>query len=161
MTNTDKAYLQSGTNLFMHIDIADITQFSDTVETSIIQSAELVIKGLESVSTLNNPPSRLVYYLTNADSLANENYDVTFIPTDLQPTLPVQGFYNSDDNEYRISMPQFLEVATDSLEFNQIVVAPVTVRNSVLEVENSRVRGFVVPKENMSIRFFYTIPDKN
>lgn len=159
-TSNDKAYLQSGTNLFMKFDMSGITQFSDTVETYIIQSAELVISGLESVSDVNSPPSRLIYYLTNSDSLTAENFRVSAIPADLQQT-PRIGIYNSDVNEYRVAIPQFLQAATDTLTFDQIIVTPVTLGTSTLSIENSRISTAVIPKDNMSLRFFYTIPENN
>ncbi|MEL7002796.1 MAG: hypothetical protein AAFN93_08695, partial [Bacteroidota bacterium] len=114
----------------------------------------------ESVSDVNSPPSRLIYYLTNSDSLTAENFRVSAIPADLQQT-PRIGIYNSDVNEYRVAIPQFLQAATDTLTFDQIIVTPVTLGTSTLSIENSRISTAVIPKDNMSLRFFYTIPENN
>lgn len=159
--DTDLAYLQNGTNLLLKLDLSGFNEFSDTVENAIIQKAELVFENLKSISKTTPPPSTMVYYMTSLDSLANENYRIGTFLNNNGSVLAVS--YNEDDkkftNDITLSLQNFLKEDT----FNQLIMAPVTINSSTgfIFASGGGVNRFVVSKNDIRIRFYYTIPDLN
>ncbi|ELR69944.1 hypothetical protein C900_04467 [Fulvivirga imtechensis AK7] len=158
---TDLAYLQNGTNLLLRLDMSGFNEFSDTVENAIVQKAELVFENLKGISKTTPPPSTMVYYMTSLDSLANKNYRVgTLINNNRSPL--VIG-YDKDNkkfsNDITISLQNLLKEDT----FNQLIMAPVTINtsNGSISANGSGVNRFVVSKNDIRIRFYYTVPNLN
>ena len=160
MTNTNLAYVQSGTNLLMKIDLSSIQQFADTVDSPVIQKAELVLSNVVDAGGNTPPPANMVYYLTSMDSLMNENYRVGTISNNAR-TAVQQVAYNSEDNEIRNDITIALQGLLYEENFNQLILAPVRVVNSAFLPTASSVNRLVVNKDNMHLRFYYSIPEKN
>ncbi|WP_185152685.1 DUF4270 family protein [Fulvivirga aurantia] len=156
VTTNNEAYLQSGTNLLMKIDMADLKEaMRDTVPTAIVQSAELV---METISGDLEELSSLGFYLTSKDSLANEKYRVANVP-DLSNTT-VTTTFDDDISGYKVEVPLFIEALTsqDEFEFDQLMISPIS---STLGLPQNSVRRSVIDKGSVKLRFFYTIPEKN
>lgn len=160
VTNTNLAYVQSGTNLLMKIDLSSIQQFADTVDSPVIQKAELVLSNVVDAGGNTPPPANMVYYLTSPDSLMNENYRVSTISNNAL-TAVQQVAYNSEDNEIRNDITIALQRLLYEENFNQLILAPVRVVNSAFLPTASSVNRLVVNKDNMHLRFYYSIPEKN
>ncbi|GAA0892530.1 DUF4270 family protein [Fulvivirga kasyanovii] len=160
ITNTDLAYVQSGTNLLMKIDLSSIQQFADTVDSPVIQKAELVLSNVVDAGGNTPPPANMVYYLTSMDSLMNENYRVGTISNNAR-TAVQQVAYNSEDNEIRNDITIALQGLLYEENFNQLILAPVRLANNTFLPTASSVNRLVVNKDNMHLRFYYSIPEKN
>ncbi|MDX1629706.1 MAG: hypothetical protein R3345_13460, partial [Fulvivirga sp.] len=157
-TSDNLAYIQSGTNMLAKIDLSDFKQFKDSIPDAIIQSAKLFISGSEPPAGLTAPP-KMIYWLTSADSLSNENYNVTN-PPNVSRSVQIAD-YNSDLNGYRTEIPLLMESLTsdDEFEFDQLIIAPVNTTSFTLPPD--RVRRFTANKNEIIMHLFYTLPDKN
>ncbi|MEP2773327.1 MAG: DUF4270 family protein [Fulvivirga sp.] len=158
-TNNDLAYLQAGTNLLLNIDLSAIRgSFLDTIPNAVVQNAELVISDY---NTDLDQPASLRFWLTSADSLANENYAVVNFPNLTSGGItfgnPSVAINNTGKDEYRLALPLTFEVLISDFEFDQVIIAPVNSQSLVLP-QNS-VRRLVFNKNDLKLRMYYTIPE--
>ncbi|UII34470.1 DUF4270 domain-containing protein [Fulvivirga ulvae] len=158
VTSTNLAYVQSGTNLLMKIDLSSMQQFADTIDSPVIQKAELIFSGIVDADENTPPPANMLYYLTTTDSLANKNYRVGTLLSNTGGTASVT--YNSEDNEIRNDITLSLQNLLYEENYNQLILAPVRVINGAFLPTASSVSRLVVYKDNMHLRFYYSIPDK-
>ena len=159
VTSSGLAYVQSGTNLLLKLDMAFMQQFKDTVENAVIQKAELVYENIIGVSETTPPPASMTYYFTSNDSLANENYKVIPVLSNTAGTVNVS--YNSNDNEIRNDITLALYGIMNEAEFNQVILAPIQTVSNVVIPTSKTVNRMVVSKDNVSLRFYYSIPERD
>ncbi|MBL6449694.1 DUF4270 family protein [Fulvivirga sp. 29W222] len=158
VTSSNLAYLQSGTNLLMKIDLSSMQQFADTTDSPVIQKAELVFSNLVDADENTPPPASMLYYLTSADSLENKNYRVGTLLNNNGGTASVT--YDSEDNEIRNDITLSLQNLLYEENYNQLILAPVRTVGGAFLPTSSTVNRLVVYKDNMHLRFYYSIPDK-
>lgn len=160
-TDNNLAYIQSGTNLLLNIDLSEVrASFLDTIPDAVVQSAELIIDNYQTDLTA---PGNLRYWLTSNDSLANKNYAVVNLPNLTSGGItfgsPSVSVNNTDKTEYRLSLPLTFEALISDFEFDQMIIAPVNSQSLVLP-QNS-VRRLVFNKNDLKLRMYYTIPKNN
>lgn len=159
-TAGDMAYIQSGTNLLLKLDLSIFNEFNDTTENAVIQNANLFFDNIAGVTETTPPPQTMTYYLTSSDSLANENYRVRAL-RDNNGT-PFRVTYNEEANQVKTDITLSLQNLLSTEDYNQLILAPVLIRSDgFTSADASGVNRLVMPKENISIRLYYTIPDKN
>lgn len=150
----DNAYIQAGTGLLTKIDLEPFRTFRDTLNNPILQGAQLVISGVNSNVGSLAPPQQILFNLTSLDSLADGSYRESSVPQNTSSN-PLTAIYNSDNDQYIADIPLFLTLflQDEDFEFNQIVISP-----SGLGTSLSRA---VFNKDNVRLRIYYTLPDKN
>lgn len=162
VTDTDLAYIQSGTNLLLKIDLSGFNEFVDTVGNPVLQRAELVFENLKSVSETTPVPTSLAYYITSLDSLANKNYEYSFL-RDNRGSRMFAGYYKDKkllNNDITLSLQNLLKEDT----YNQLIIAPVNIINSQINpfIPNAKdLSRLVVSKDDIRLRIYYSIPDLN
>jgi hypothetical protein len=150
-TSDENAYFQSGSNMFITLDLSEFKNFKDTLSNVIIQRAVLVIDKLISPqSNIKTPPSIGVFVSSN-DSIANGNFNGGTLSES-----PNNGIYDADSNYYSIEIPLYLQTLID----NKATLDQIVLGVSKFVRDNS-VNRFIVKKEDIKIRYYYSIPDKN
>lgn len=140
------AYQQSGTNMFITINLSDLNNIQRSGNNIIIQRAELL---LNNVSDLNSfIPQNLSFTITNLNGIQGGIYSQSLDRTILND-LPSSSVYESDSNRYEIAPTLYLQgIFNSEIPYNQIIVGAVSDNNF---------NSFAVKKEDISLRYYYTI----
>ncbi len=163
---TDAAYLQAGTQLFMMLDMSPFTNFADTLQNPIIQGAQLVLKSPRKYpgDNIRLPvPESLNISVTSLDSLETGNISNTQeVFSDIR--VPNVIGYNDEDDLYKVEIPVYLQTLVDKTnKYDQIIFSPVTEDpfNGALKQDNGSFDRLVLEKSNIYIRLYYTLPNAN
>ncbi len=154
-TDNDFAYFQAGSNMFISIDLSDFRQMKDTLSSIIFQKAEIIIEDLESTNSKIRTPSSISFFITSLDSLANGSLS-NAVENSVLSDLPVNSSFNTDTEQYQAELSLHLQAIVDNqTKFDQIILG---INTPSRDLSVSR---FVVKKNNIKLRYYYSIPDKN
>ncbi|MEM7107192.1 MAG: DUF4270 family protein [Bacteroidota bacterium] len=141
------AYIQSGANLFVALDLEPMRSFADTAINAVFQRAELYING-DSTLVLegNDPISQLQFLLSSDANLADE--ELAGIPdANFVQEVPVAiNFDEADSNFVRI--PTYL----NQLLLNRTALDKIIVRGPSV----SSLDRLVIPKDSIFLRLYYS-----
>jgi len=162
--DTGYVYGQSGTNMYMSLDLSPFEDFSDTVQNPIIQGARLVFSDISGDEDGDNEfyqrPQFLSFFITTRDSLEAGFFNVIPEVFSELPRTAVQ--YDEEIDGFEVEIPLYLQsLLTQRNIFNQVVISISGVdpaRGTILP-ENRSFQRLIMDKDNMRIRLYYTIPD--
>jgi len=157
-TNNGKAYLMSGTNVLLRVDLSKIrTAMLDTLPDAIVQSAEIHMSSPEAFGSLT-PPENIRFWLTSTDSLANNNFSVAS-PPNIQNNNNVLAKYDENKGIYKVELPLFTQslFSEGDYLYDQLIMSVVT-SNGI--IPQGTIRRLVLNKENIRFRYYYTVPSK-
>ncbi|HNP17883.1 MAG TPA: hypothetical protein PKL31_05570 [Fulvivirga sp.] len=168
-TNDGNAYLQSGTNMFLALDLSGFRNFKDTLnngnsEHVLIQRAELILDNIIDPGSNIKLPTVLGLHPSSSDSISNGSFN--FIDN-VNGDLLLNGNYSSDANQYSVILPLYLQSIIDNkTPYDQLVLEVNITQNnngslSIPNLRDNSTKRFVVKKEDIKIRYYYSIPDKN
>ncbi len=168
-TTDGNAYLQSGTNMFITLDLSGFRNFKDTLNNGnskhvLIQRAELIIDNIFDSELNIKVPTVLGLHPSSSDSISNGSFN--FIDN-VNGDLLLNGTYSSDANQYSVVLPLYLQAIVDNnTPYDQLVLEVNITQNnngslSILNLRDNSTKRFVVKKEDIKIRYYYSIPDKN
>jgi hypothetical protein len=163
-TDSEVAYIQAGTHLFMKLDFSIFESFGDTLENPIVQSAALLFdspREYPSEATRLPLPDRISATVTSLDSLENGNYRVNQeVPSD----LPSTAEYDEDEDRYKLELPIFIQTVINKQNpFNQVILSAVSDDpfSNALRVDNGSLKRLAIDKSNIYLRVYYTLPNAN
>jgi hypothetical protein len=97
-----RRYIQAGTGIATKIDFSKFLEFSDTIDRMLINSAEFVIKDVETPGAYTPPTSLIVKLIKDNNRFKKISYPgrSTQYTRDVQSINLYQGFVNFDRSNY-------------------------------------------------------------
>lgn len=146
---SENAFFQSGTNLYLRLNMSDFTTFGDTTLNAVIQGAQI---QLFADSTLEgySPHNQIIAYATSSSILNDAALNLT--DNDLVDLIGTVAL-DTTDYSYSLNFPTYLQgIADMEQDFDQVIVKG--------SVNNSLTRS-TIDKSKIRLKLYYTLPDKN
>jgi hypothetical protein len=178
-TPASKAYIQSGTSVITKMDFSKFYEYTDTIPNLVINSAEIVVSGVEQSSqfylpktlslTLLRNNNRYKTYVEDPENLQTPDPDyvklngVVVLADELKFLLALdQGGvmnmgYNSSGNSYNSFPTLFFQRLFDVKDARYPYIA---LRASDPQPGKSVTR-FVIPKDGVKLKLYYTRPTRS
>ena len=163
-TSTDGfIYVQSGAGLVAKIDFSQYIDFIDTIQSLIINRADLTLGKVELYPSYVVPSESLVFYLTDSTNrriLAEDGAFKTvqqdnpvIDPSDTR--FPIQSEFIEDDELYSDPFSSFLQALFDgTVTETQILTFPSFTSNS------KTLDRFVLNPDNIILEVYYSVADE-
>lgn len=173
------AYYNGSIGLFTKLDISAIGGFFDTLNSVIINRADLVIEGLESGDQFVFPPETFRYFFAGEDNriaidsnaisppffrALKQDRDFLLLDPEGTGADEVTISYDSTSNSYRAPISFYLQAL-----FDGALTPPNIILHShdvILDNSNKNFKyhivslnRFVVREENIKLKIFYTVPE--
>lgn len=161
----DHVFLQSGTNLFMKLDFSGFRDFADSIDSPIIQGAELVFDSPTGASDSQSEryplPGGILVSITSLDSLENRNYSaISTVSSEL--ARPTTLIYDTEDDLYRMEIPVYLQtIINNNNIYDQVILRAAFYESTTNSyyLNNRNIQRLIMDKDNIKLRIYYSIPN--
>lgn len=182
----DYVYQLLGTGINIKMDLSELREFTDSLGTTVINSAVLEIDGAETVGGERGLPSTFAFYMTDDSNrrfrtefvIRNSTFS-TFQTLQIESNSgsynpltagnPLLSVYNNQTEQYRINIARFIEAVTNDDEIPaQFLIQPVIPnsaslipvdRSSIVRRTSQRINAIRVPKDGFKIKIYYSTID--
>ena len=157
-------YVQSGAGLVAKIDFSPFLDFTDSLESLIINRADLTLGEVELFPNYVVPSESLVYYLTDSTNIRLRAEDGNFraLQQDnpaIDPngtSFPYETTFNVEDQAYSTPLSSFLQAL-----FDQVITEKHILTYPNFNSNSTTFDRFVIDPRNIILEVYYSTADQS